>query len=158
MHRIADTVLVVHAMFVFFVVGGAFYVWIGALLRWPGVRNRRFRLFHLAAILFVALQSILGYACPLTVWEDRLRGAAGEPAFVARWLRRAIYYDFPDWLFTLAYVAFALALAFTWRAIPPHARKNYDQPEKSARVEMTATSSRNDLRRRPDSRPTPRDD
>lgn len=118
----ADTILVIHALFVLFVVGGALYVWIGAVWHWPGVRNFAFRLTHLLAIGFVALQTLLGYACPLTVWEDRLRGAGGEPAFIARWLQRAIYYDFPAWVFALVYVAFALAVAATWHLIPARRR------------------------------------
>jgi polyferredoxin len=117
---LADTILVIHALFVLFVVGGAFYVWLGAALRWGGVRHRRFRQLHLAAIVFVAAQTALGYACPLTVWEDRLRGATGEPEFIARWLQRAIYYDLPGWVFLLAYIGFALAIALTWWRVPPH--------------------------------------
>lgn len=115
----ADAILIVHALFVLFVVGGALYVWIGAAWQWPGIRNFAFRLTHLLAIAFVAVQTLLGYACPLTVWEDSLRGADGEPAFIARWLQRAIYYDFPLWVFALVYVGFAIALAVTWRLVPP---------------------------------------
>jgi hypothetical protein len=121
MERLADAILVVHALFVLFVVGGALYVWLGAGLGWRGARNRRFRQWHLAAIVFVAAQTALGYACPLTIWEDRLRDAVAEPGFIARWLQRAIYYDLPGWVFTLAYLGFALAIALTWRLVPPRA-------------------------------------
>jgi hypothetical protein len=30
-----------------------------------------------------------------------------------------MYYDFPGWVFTLAYVAFLLAVVLSWRLIPP---------------------------------------
>ena len=118
---IADAVLVVHALFVLFVVGGFALILMGAR-RWSWVRNRTFRVLHLAAIAFVAAEALLGIACPLTIWEDALRGAGGERSFVGRWVARALYYNFPEWVFTVAYSAFALAVAWAWRAIPPRKR------------------------------------
>jgi hypothetical protein len=50
---IADAILVVHALFVLFVVGGFALVLAGAR-RWSWVRNRTFRVLHLVAIVFVA--------------------------------------------------------------------------------------------------------
>jgi uncharacterized membrane protein YfcA len=115
---IADAVLVVHALFVLFVLGGFLLILLGAR-HWSWVRNRTFRQLHLAAIAFVAVEALLGVACPLTIWENVLRGAGGERSFVGRWAARALYYDFPEWVFTVAYCAFALAVAWAWRAIPP---------------------------------------
>jgi hypothetical protein len=117
---LADAVLVVHFAFVLFVVGGFALVLAGGALGWRWIRNRAFRYAHLAAIAFVALEALAGVACPLTVWEDALRraGAAG-PSFVGRWVRRVLYYDFPEWAFTVAYVLFAIAVAVTFRLIPP---------------------------------------
>jgi Protein of Unknown function (DUF2784) len=115
---IADAVLVVHALFVLFVVGGFALIVLGAA-RWKWVRNRTFRVLHLAAIAFVAAEALLGLACPLTVWEDALRGAHAERSFVGRWVAGLLYYNFPEWVFTVAYCAFALAVLWAWRAIPP---------------------------------------
>src|SRR3954468_4396627 len=56
----ADVVLTVHFMFVVFVVGALPAIWIGAALRWRWVCNFKFRLAHLGAIGFVALESVLG--------------------------------------------------------------------------------------------------
>jgi hypothetical protein len=114
---IADAVLIVHAIFVLFVVGGFMLILLGAR-RWSWVRNRTFRVVHLAAIAFVAAEALLGFTCPLTVWEDALRGATGR-SFVGRWVARLLYYDFPEWVFTVAYCAFAAAVLWAWRAIPP---------------------------------------
>ena len=115
---IADAVLVVHALFVLFVVGGFVLILLGAG-RWGWVRNRSFRILHLAAIGFVTAEALLGITCPLTLWEDVLRGGSPGTSFVARWVARLLYYDFPEWVFAAAYFAFALAVLWAWRAIPP---------------------------------------
>jgi len=121
---IADAVLVVHALFVLFVVGGFVLVLVGAG-RWSWVRNRTFRTLHVAAIVFVSAEALLGITCPLTTWEDALRGASTERSFVGRWVARLLYYDLPEWVFAAAYCAFALAVIWAWIAIPPRpSRRN----------------------------------
>ena len=124
---LADAILVVHFLFVLFVVGGfaliLFDAFAGAALRWSWVRARSFRSAHLAAILLVAAESLVGVACPLTVWEDALRRAGPQDAsFVGRWLARLLYYDFPEWTFAAAYTVFALAVALAWFLVPPRPR------------------------------------
>lgn len=94
-------------------------VWIGALAGWAWVRNRWFRYLHLAAIVFVAAEALLGAACPLTVWEDLLRGGLRPESFVGRWVQRLLYYNAPEWLFTAAYCAWAAATLLTLRFVPP---------------------------------------
>jgi len=119
---LADTVLIVHVVFVLFVVGGFALILAGAG-RWGWVRNRAFRIAHLAAIVFVAIETLLGFTCPLTLWEDVLRTTGrGERSFIGRWLAWLLYYDLPEWVFAIAYAAFALAVIGCWRAIPPRAR------------------------------------
>ena len=119
---LADAVLALHVLFVLFVVGGFALIFAGAR-RWGWVRNRAFRIAHLAAILLVAAEALLGVTCPLTYWEDVLRAAGREErSFVGRWLAWLLYYDLPEWAFALAYAAFALAVIWSWRAIPPRAR------------------------------------
>lgn len=120
---IADLVLVVHFAIVLFIVGGLISVWTGAALGWPWVRNPWFRYLHLAAIAYVAAEALLGVACPLTVWEDVLRGGGMRAdSFVGRWVRRLLFYDAPEWAFTLAYLAWALATLATLRLVPPRRR------------------------------------
>ncbi|HXF66811.1 MAG TPA: DUF2784 domain-containing protein [Burkholderiales bacterium] len=116
---LADIVLVVHFAFVAFVVGGLASIWLGAAAGWRWVRNFWFRAAHLGAITFVAAEAILGIWCPLTVWEARLRGAAAEKSFLAQWIHRILYYDWPEWVFTFLHVGFALAVAATWWLVPP---------------------------------------
>jgi hypothetical protein len=120
---LADFILIVHFAFVLFVVGGLALIWIGAACEWRCVRNFWFRIAHLAAVVFVAGESVAGIWCPLTIWEDALRGAHAEKSFVARWVHSILFYDFPEWVFTAAYIAFALVVAATWRWVAPESRR-----------------------------------
>lgn len=117
---LADLVLAIHFLFVLFVVGGLLAIWLGAALGWSWVRNLRFRIAHLAAIIFVTTESLVGIACPLTAWEDLLRQAeAGKGSFMQRWIGRLIYYDLPEWMFTVAYVLFALLVLASFLLVRP---------------------------------------
>jgi hypothetical protein len=118
----ADFVLVLHFAVAAFVVAGLVCTWLGAALDWQWIRNRRFRLAHLAAITFVAAEALLGITCPLTVWEDALRSGTGERSFVTRWVSRLLYYDLPEWVFTVAYVTAAFATLAAWWVVPPRQR------------------------------------
>jgi hypothetical protein len=119
MHWLADLILVVHFAFVLFVTGGLLLVWIGAAAGWRWVRHCGFRVTHLAAISFVAAEGLLGMMCPLTAWEDALRDAPATTSFIARWVHRLLFYSFPEWIFTTAYVAFALLVGATWWWVRP---------------------------------------
>ena len=121
---LADFILIAHFTFVLFVVGGLALIWTGAAAGWRWVRNGWFRIAHLAAIFVVAIESLLGKLCPLTVWEDALRGAPAETGFIARWVHRVLFYSFPEWVFTIAYVLFALAVAVTFWRVPPQRQGN----------------------------------
>ena len=115
----ADAILVVHFGIVIFIVGGLLAVWVGAAAGWGWVRNPWFRYLHLGAIAFVAAEALLGVMCPLTVWEDLLRGGARAESFVGRWVRYFLFYEAPEWVFTAGYVAWTAAtLATLWR-VPP---------------------------------------
>ena len=124
----ADTILVVHFLIAGFIVAGLVAVWLGAALGWQWVRNPWFRYLHLAAIVLVAAEAVLGIACPLTVWEDLLRGGrgmhGGAETFVARWVRALLFYQAPEWVFTVAYVAWTLATLATLRLVPPRRNRN----------------------------------
>ncbi len=116
---LADLVLIVHFAFVLFVVGGLALIWFGAAFSWQWVRNFSFRVAHLAAIVLVAGEALAGIWCPLTLWEAQLRGAQAEKSFVAQWIHRLMFYDFPEWVFTAAYVLFALVVVASWRFVRP---------------------------------------
>ena len=82
---LADGLLLLHGVFVLFVVAG------GALaLRWP-----RMAWVHLPAAAWGALIELVGFTCPLTPLEQSWRRAAGERAygggFIEHYVTAALY-------------------------------------------------------------------
>jgi uncharacterized protein DUF2784 len=120
---LADVIVIVHLLVILFILLGVPLVFLGAALHWTWVRSRPWRMLHLGAILFVATESLLGITCPLTVWEDALRGRRTAGGFIERWIDQLIFYDAPAWLFTTAYIVFAALVLVTWIAIPPNRQR-----------------------------------
>jgi hypothetical protein len=122
----ADGLLLLHALFVFFVVSGLPIIILGGICGWPWVRNPWFRVTHIAAIAYVTVQSWFGQICPLTHWEMALRRRAGQEAydrtFIGYWLDYLLYYDAPPWLFALVYTGFCAAVISCWILLPPRFR------------------------------------
>ena len=121
---LADLLLAFHFSIAAFIVLGLILVWIGALAGWSWIRSPRFRYLHLAAIVFVAAEALLGFACPLTVWEDLLRGGARPDTFVGRWVYRLLYYDAPEWVFTALYAGWAAATLVTFWLVPANRQRS----------------------------------
>jgi len=123
---LADTLLVVHAAFVIFVVLGLFGIFLGYLRRWRWVRNRVFRVLHLLAIGIVVVQVWLGIVCPLTTFEMALREEAGvahySGSFIQHWLQSLLYWNAPQWLFIALYTAFGSLVVASWWLVPPRPR------------------------------------
>ncbi len=120
---LADLILVIHALFVAFVMLGLIAILLGGYRRWGWIRNWWFRAIHLLAIGFVIAESWLGWLCPLTEWENRLRMATGGVAyadsFIQHWLHAMLFYDFAPWVFTVAYTAFGILVLIAWLLVPP---------------------------------------
>ena len=124
---LADLVLAAHTALALFLALGLAAIWLGHLLgegrSWGFARGRAFRLTHLAGLAVVALESVLGLACPLTDLEAALRAAAqpipGAAAYrggcVAHWLGRILFYDFDEGVFTAAYLAALGLTLLAWR-------------------------------------------
>jgi hypothetical protein len=81
----ADAVVVVHLLFIGFVVFGSFLTW-----RWPKVAW-----VQVPVAVYGALVEFIGFTCPLTPLENYLRHRAGETGyyggFVAHYLVKVIY-------------------------------------------------------------------
>jgi hypothetical protein len=122
---LADLVLFLHIATVLFVVGGLVLVVVGNAADWCWVNGRLFRYAHLAAITVVVVQSWLGITCPLTTLESWLREQAGASAyatgFIQYWVQHFLFYQAPEWVFTLVYTGFGLLVAATWWFFPPKA-------------------------------------
>jgi len=124
LYRIAaDAVVVVHAAYFSFVVGGLLLILLGILLRWQWIRNFWFRLTHLLMIAVVVAEAWCGLVCPLTTWEQRLRKLAGnetyEGDFLANWVHELLFFDAPPWVFTLCHTLFGAAVLATFLIAPP---------------------------------------
>ena len=121
--HLADLVLIAHALFVAFVVGGLLLTVWGGHCGWNWTRHIWFRGAHLAAIGFVVAQSWLGVVCPLTMLEMHLRFQAGQStydgSFIQYWLHRMLYFDLPGWAFVAAYTVFGLLVVWAWMRYPP---------------------------------------
>ena len=120
---LADAILVIHVLFVLFVVLSLLAIYLGYFLKWRWVANKTFRILHLIAIGIVVLQSWLGMICPLTIWEMALREKAGAAtyagSFIQHWLQYLLYYSAPDWVFIVLYTSFACLVLLSWYLLPP---------------------------------------
>ena len=81
----ADVLVVIHLLFIGFVLGGVFLAW-----RWPWIVWA-----HIPAVIYGALVEFAGFTCPLTLLENDLRRRAGQAGyrggFIAHYLVKVIY-------------------------------------------------------------------
>src|ERR1700683_4652986 len=121
--ELADAVAIVHAAYVAFVVIGVAATVGRAVAGARWARSFALRAVHLAAILLVCVEVMIGAVCPLTTLENSLRlraGVASYPGdFVGYWIDRLIFYNEPDWVFGLLYFFFAAAVSLSWWQWPP---------------------------------------
>ena len=81
----------------------------------------------------VAAESLTDLVCPLTTWEDRLRLLAGGQrryagSFLQHWLHPMIFFDLGERVFTVAYLAFFLAVLLSFWLIPPRWPRRKSSP------------------------------
>jgi hypothetical protein len=111
---LADALLVVHGLFIVWVVAGGIAVWRRPVVAW----------LHLPAAAWGVWVSWSGRVCPLTPIEQRLRRAAGqagyEGGFIDHYLGPLIYPEglTPAWQF--AFGAFVLAVNLVFYALAAH--------------------------------------
>jgi hypothetical protein len=115
---LADLVVLVHLAYAGFVLFGFLAILVGTVRHWAWTRNLRFRVLHLVCTVLVGAESVLGTTCPLTTLEnDLLRkgGKAGyERSFVGKLMNEVLFYDAPERVFTVAYVALSLCTALSF--------------------------------------------
>ena len=123
----ADAVLLLHFLFVVFIIAGLLLILVGKVLAWSWVRNWWFRVAHLVAIAVVVVQAWFGVICPLTTLEMALRRQAGDATyvgtFISHWLESILYYRAPAWVFAACYTAFAALVVLSWFWVRPNRRK-----------------------------------
>jgi len=124
LYRIAaDITVTVHLGYVLFVVLGQLLILAGAFRDWAWIRNQRFRIIHLAAILIVLGESVLGITCPLTTLEKWLRNRAGrasyEGGFVGNAIHDLLFVELSPLALGICYGTFGLLVVVTFFAVPP---------------------------------------
>ncbi len=128
----ADLTVFIHFSFVMFVLAGQILIVIGAMAGWKWIRNFKFRMIHLLAILFVVFESLFKITCPLTTLEKWLRKQGGEVSyqgdFIAACVHDTLFMDAPDWVFTLCYSLFGFFVLVTFFIAAPQ-RKTAPNPK-----------------------------
>lgn len=121
--------LAAHLTVAAFIVFGLVAIPLGGALRWPFVHVLWWRLAHLVAMGAVAAQKLMGNACFLTTWEDRLVAVAAQsphstPSFQT-FGEHVLYWNLPLWFFAALYsLLFAYALALWFVVSPRHGAKS----------------------------------
>lgn len=119
----AQVIFWVHIGIIAFNVFGLVVIPLGAWLGWAFIRVLSWRLLHLAALILVALQAVLGRACFLTVWESDLAARAGETTsnlpLIQGWITRLVFWPLPIWLFAVFYLTIAVYVIALWVLVPP---------------------------------------
>jgi hypothetical protein len=123
-HFLSVVVLAIHAAVVLFNLFWMIAVPIGAWRGWPFVRSFGWRAAHIASLIVVAVQPLLGRYCFLTLWQDALKEIAGpealaNPGFIERVLTLIVFWPLPPWIFVYLYVAAAVWSVALWWIVPP---------------------------------------
>jgi hypothetical protein len=134
---LADLIVFIHMLYVFFTVGGETAIVLGGIFRWRWIRNRVFRIVHLVAVVIVSVESLVGVLCPITEWEHQLRRMAGQDVeeditFIGRLIRLIVFYEFPDWAFSVMYIGFGVLVVLTVFLIPPYWKKKGGSSKQTA--------------------------
>jgi hypothetical protein len=126
---LADLLVFVHVLYVGYVVVGQLAVIVAAPFRWEWARNPWFRFTHLAAIGIVAYEAINKIRCPLTIWEEQLRAAAGQDVnagetFMGRLFHDLLFWpDVPELFFNTLHVAMFVLVVQGFVMYPPRFRR-----------------------------------
>ncbi len=124
----ADVILLIHFLFVAFVVLGFIFIWIGYFTKQKFARNAKFRICHILVMGIVLCESLIGMICPLTEWENYLRVRRGqdqvyETSFMKEWLHKIMFFDFSELTFVIVYALFFAVILLTFRVIFPDFKK-----------------------------------
>ena len=108
----AEFLLILHFLFILYMIVG-FPVGLKT-------NHRTFRLVHAGLLAGVTLLMLLGFPCPLTVFEEQYRQETYGDSFLAAWLRRIIYLEGVDagsiLVVDTAFAALVFS-SFAWRPL-----------------------------------------
>lgn len=122
---LADAIAVLHTGYVLAVVLGLLATLLGRALGWEWVRNRWFRMIHLAMIVGVVVRTLIWNECPLTWWERDLRELSRVDypwttlgKFAHDMIHPAAVPPEMNWIYPVLYAAFAVLVVATLWLVP----------------------------------------
>jgi len=123
----ADAVIVVHFLFILFMLFGFLVTAYALFFREKFFDWRLFRSLHLLGILYVASLSILGKYCPLTLLENELRSryelsSVYSGSFIVHYLGKLIYPDVNPLVIQIPTVFIAIFTIVVFILRPPRRR------------------------------------
>lgn len=120
---LANTILVVHFAWIFYVIIGQLLIFLGIAFKWDWIRNFWFRFTHLSMMALVAVEALFKITCPLTLWESSHRDIplSETEDFIVAWMRSIIFFDLPSdaWQFLAGYLGFTLLVIWSYWIAPP---------------------------------------
>jgi len=115
----ADIVLAIHFCVVLFIVSGLILIPTGYWLSWDWIGLRKYRIAHLGMMILITLETLCGVTCPLTSFENYLRGIDQSKSFLGYWLGKIIYWELPSLFFIILYCVVLGLIILMWRLFPP---------------------------------------
>ncbi len=122
---LADAVVIFHVLYVAYVVVGQLAIIAAAPFKTRWARNPWFRFTHLAAIGIVAVEAIMGWRCPLSTWEEKLRLLGGgtfdsSESFMGRIFHNLLFIDgMPEGFFTVLHLSMTVLVIQGLVMYPP---------------------------------------
>ena len=125
---LADLTLLVHFLYIVFLLGGLLLILLGLWRGWTISRNFWFRGLHLTTFIIVIVFELAGYLCPLTYLEIWLRqkqdpSTAYFGSFIAHYIEELIYVEIPLSTIVIPSAGFALLTVFLFILAPPNRKK-----------------------------------
>jgi len=125
----ADTIIVVHFLFILFMLFGFFLTLYGIFFRHKFFDRWLFRSLHLLGIFYVVSLSILGKYCPLTILENELRlryevYSVYSGSFIVHYLEKLVYPDVNPWVIRIPTVFLAIFTIVVFIVRPPEKIKS----------------------------------
>jgi Protein of Unknown function (DUF2784) len=148
---LADVLVAIHLAIVAFVVLGLVAILIGVALKRSWARNFWFRLVHLFAIGFIAVEGLVGADCPLTIWEQQLRDAAHQgfsgDSFMSRLIHNVLFIDVDPNILNRCHIAFGVLVLSTFIVAPPRWRRPKGAVDETKGATVEAQSAKSEKRR-----------
>ena len=119
--------MIAHLMLATAMVAGFLVIPIGYKFCWSWVQHRNLRISHASIMGFIAVETIVGLTCPLTILEYELRGDRSPQSFVGHWIQQILYWDLPHETFIALYFCCFVWVIFLWKRCPPRANSHISQ-------------------------------